>query len=117
MKVIIAGSRSISDPKLIEEAIKQSGFDITEVVCGMARGVDILGKVWADRNSIPVSNFEPDWDYHGLKAGFIRNQEMADYADGLIAVWDGISRGTKDMIDRATKKGLKVFIHFTNDQE
>ena len=41
----------------------------------------------------------------------IRNQVMADHADALIAVWDGASKGTADMIDRAKKRGLKVFVY------
>ncbi len=51
------------------------------------------------------------WDTYGLKAGYIRNEEMADNADALIAIWDGKSRGTKHMIDIATRKGLRVYIH------
>ena len=47
MKVIIAGSRGVEDYALVEEAVKQSGFDITEVVSGTARGVDLLGEHWA----------------------------------------------------------------------
>lgn len=114
MKVIIAGSRSITCLGIVPRVVKESGFDVTEVVCGMARGVDTLGKLWAEFNHIPVAEFPADWDYHGKKAGFVRNSEMADYADALIAIWDGQSKGTAHMIDRALEKGLKIHIHNTS---
>ena len=47
MRVIIAGSRSCNDPFLVARAIAESGFQIEQVVCGMARGVDLLGRAWA----------------------------------------------------------------------
>ena len=110
MKTIIAGSRDIDDMKLLESAIAESKMDITIVVCGEARGVDWLGKEWAISHNIPVHSFPANWSLHGKSAGFIRNTEMAENADALIAVWDGESRGTKMMIDIAKKKGLKVFV-------
>lgn len=111
MKTIIAGSRTITDLRLVEAVIEQSGFEITEVVCGGAKGVDDLGRKWAGNgNRIPVKMFPADWITYGRSAGHIRNTQMADYADALIAVWDGSSRGTKHMINTAKKKGLKVFV-------
>lgn len=110
MKVIIAGSRSCTDYNFVEGAIHESGFSITEVVCGGAIGVDSVGRKWARYYRIPVKMFLPDWRTHGKKAGIIRNIEMADYAEALIAVWDGESRGTKHMIDAAGKKGIPVYI-------
>lgn len=98
MKVIIAGSRDITDPTLIDEAVLASGFAITEVVCGMARGVDILGLDWANRNLKKVTKFEARWQQYGAAAGHFRNREMGMYANALIAVWDGRSKGTADMI-------------------
>lgn len=111
MKVIIAGSRHLTFPTLVDEAIKCSLFDITEVVSGGARGVDALGELWAARNGIPVRLFPADWDKHGKAAGPIRNREMAAYADALIAIWDGKSLGTKNMIDEARKRGLRIHVH------
>lgn len=118
MKTIIAGSRSITDPQVIVEAIKASGFDITEVVCGGARGVNTLGREWAVEDEgkiIPVKMFLAEWDVFGKSAGYRRNAEMAAYADALIAVWDGESKGTHHMINLALKAGLKVYIHKTGE--
>jgi YspA, cpYpsA-related SLOG family len=98
MKVIIAGSRDIRDPKLVDEAVKLSGFDITTVVSGGAEGVDKMGEAWARRNSKPVHRWPANWKQFGLKAGFLRNIDMAHDADALIAIWNGESRGTKHII-------------------
>ena len=109
MKVIIAGSRTITDMAILVQAISDSGFAITEVVSGGASGVDTLGEQWADENGVGVRLFRADWDRHGKAAGPIRNCQMAGYADALITLWDGKSRGTQDMIYQARLKGLKVF--------
>lgn len=110
MKVIIAGSRGIAEYPLVERAVRESGFQVTEVFSGGARGVDCLGEEWARRNGIPVRRFPADWERDGKRAGFLRNEQMADCAEALIAVWDGRSPGTKHMIEIAKKRGLKMFI-------
>ena len=111
MKTIIAGSRSIVDFAIVEQAIKDSGFDITEVVCGGANGVDSLGKLWATQHNIPVKMFMAAWDTYGSSAGYKRNVQMSGYAEALIAVWDKTrSKGTGHMIDIANRNGLKVFV-------
>ena len=112
MKTIIAGSRMITDPFLLEEAIGLSGFKITEVVSGTCRGVDKMGEDWAKRNDIPIKQFPPVWGMFGRSAGPLRNATMANYADALIALWDNKSRGTKNMIDVANKLGLRVSIYY-----
>lgn len=111
MKTIIAGSRSVLEYQKIEKAISESQFFITEVVSGGAKGVDQLGEKYAQRHQIPIKKFLPDWNKFGRRAGPLRNTQMGDYAQALIAIWDGHSRGTKNMIEYATKKGLKVFIY------
>lgn len=111
MKVIIAGSRTIIEPLKLQGAIQKSEFDITEVVSGAARGADALGELYAIEHKIPLKRFPANWAKHGKSAGYQRNALMADYADGLIALWDGKSRGTKHMIDLAKKSGLEVFVH------
>ena len=112
MKTIIAGSRTITNYDTVLEAILASGFKVTEVVSGGASGVDSLGELYAfEMDSVKLKRFPANWSLYGKKAGPIRNQEMADYAEALIAVWDGESTGTKDMIERAQEKGLQVYVH------
>ncbi len=108
MRVIIAGSRSLNELGMVYGAVGASGWreDVTEVVCGCAPGVDSLGNTWALERGIPSSKHFPASDY---PSPLERNQAMADYADALIAVWDGESRGTKDMVARMLKAEKPVF--------
>lgn len=116
MRTIIAGSRNIVNPSIVQSAILESGIEITAVVCGEARGVDTLGKAWSITNNIPVHSFPAQWSVYGKRAGYIRNAQMADNADALIAVWDGKSNGTRSMIQLAQSKGLKVYIHMVDKE-
>lgn len=112
MKVIIAGGRDIHDYNLVLAALEASGIhSITEVVSGMAPGVDTLAVRYAQENNLPLAEFHADWRKHGKAAGPIRNRQMAEYGEALVAVWDGESRGTKNMIEEATKRGLRVYVH------
>jgi hypothetical protein len=110
MKVIIAGSRTIKDRWTIYEAIHTAAFPIHEVVCGGARGVDTVGRHWGKIHGIPVCEFPADWERYGRGAGAIRNTEMGDYADALIAVWDGKSPGTNHMVTYMRKIGKPVYV-------
>ena len=113
MKTIIAGGRDITDYQLVLDAIKESQFAISTVVCGGAKGVDSLGERYATEMNLQLNMFIPDWDTHGRAAGPIRNRKMAENAEALIAVWDGKSRGTKNMIETARKLGLLVYVKLT----
>ena len=110
MKTIIAGSRSFNDYELMCSLMDQVDFWITEVISGGARGADKLGERWAVDNGIPYELFLADWDGYGKSAGMIRNKQMANNADALVAFWDGESKGTANMINVAKKRGLKVVI-------
>lgn len=119
MKVIIAGSRSIRSYNIVKEIIRSSGFHITEVVSGMAKGIDRLGVRYAIENSIPIKLFpisKEDWKNKGKAAGPFRNRLMGDYAEALIAIWDGHSSGTKDMIEYARGKGLQFFVKIISER-
>lgn len=115
LKTIIAGSRDLEAYKdhypvwLVADACIKSGFTITEVVCGGARGIDLAGKTWADSMGVPVKFFIPDWNLLGKRAGFVRNSQMADYANALILVWNGTSRGSAHMLQEAKRRHLKIY--------
>jgi len=109
MKTIIAGSRGITRLQVLEDVMAEVDWEITEVVSGGARGADRLGEQWARKNGIPIKQFIPDWST-GRSAGHVRNRKMGDYADALVALWDGESRGTKGMIEYAIKKDLKILV-------
>jgi threonine/homoserine efflux transporter RhtA len=109
-KVIIAGSRDITSMQCVNDAVAESGFDITTVVSGGAQGVDSLAIWYAVGNSIEYVVYPALWERFGSKAGRLRNTLMAENADALIAVWDGSSPGTKHMISEARRLGLKVHV-------
>jgi hypothetical protein len=115
MKTIVAGSRGVSSYRIVAWAIESSGFDITEVISGGARGVDQLGEEWARKHKVPVSVFAADWRAQGKSAGVIRNLRMAECADALVAVWDDVSRGTKHMIETAIRMQLRVYVAHVDD--
>ncbi|AUO79153.1 hypothetical protein [Salinibacter phage M8CRM-1] len=117
MKVIVAGSRSITSQDMVDRAIEESGFSVSVLVSGGARGVDRMGEKWAESQPIPYLVYPADWGEHGKSAGYIRNAEMAEWADALVAVWDGKSRGTKHMIETAHKSDMPIFVWFSDGRD
>lgn len=139
MRVIVAGSRTISNYPAVQHAIEHSFPDlslITEIVSGnngylkkgVLFGVDRLGEKWAEAHNIPIKRFPADWNFYGAQAGPLRNKQMARYAMGcmdhsketedyalplqqgaLVLVWDGASSGSGHMLRTAKRAGLKVF--------
>lgn len=114
MKVIIAGSRNFNDYKLLYHICNKELTTQDEIVSGTAKGADRLGELYAKEIGLTISQFPADWDLWGKSAGYKRNVEMAKYADGLIAFWDGKSKGTKHMIDIAKQHKLKVKVIMFN---
>lgn len=111
MRTIIAGGRNVTDPKLLQSALAECGWKPTVVICGVANGADTLGAHHAISENIPLEFYPADWDKYGRAAGHIRNAQMADVAEALIALWDGVSKGTANMITIARKRKLKVYVH------
>ena len=108
-RVVVAGSRHITDYSVVEAAILESGFQIDEIVNGCARGPDFFGGLFAKKNGIPTKEFPANWALYQLSAGHIRNEQMAKYATHLILVWDGKSRGSRSMLSLARQYGLTIF--------
>lgn len=111
MRVIVAGTRTMKYQKVIDDAISNSAFEITEVVSGNCVGVDRLGEEWAKKNNVPVKLF-PYQRQFGMAGGPVRNTAMAKYAQALIAFWDGKSKGTKDMILKAIQYKIPMEVHY-----
>ena len=127
MKIIVAGGRDFAYRTLEDGTQDMSwhhhcvgimwgalNIHITasdRIVHGGAKGADRLAAIYAREYFYKSEAFPADWDTHGKAAGPIRNQEMAEYADVLVAVWDGKSRGTKNMIETALKEGLEVHVY------
>lgn len=110
MKTIVAGSRGWDNSSYIFDILDLHN-EITEIVCGESQGPDSYGRIWGENRSIPISSFPAKWDKYGKSAGILRNIDMGDHADQLIAFWNGKSRGTKHMIDYMNKLNKKVTIY------
>ena len=116
VKVIVAGSRDYTDFDKVEYELmmyfKAKGLHRSdvEIVSGTARGADQLGEQFALKYGLKLTKFPADWDKYGKSAGYIRNVEMAKYADVLFAFWDGKSKGTGHMIKIATSADIEVHV-------
>lgn len=111
MKTIIAGSRGFTDYQLLVETMRELDWNVSEIVSGGARGADTLGEKYASTHHIPLVVFPAAWESWGKSAGYVRNQQMADYVGSggaLVAFWDNKSNGTRHIIACAEKAGLKV---------
>ena len=81
----------------------------TTIVCGMAKGIDSSGRAWAKFMLLPWQEFPANWSMYGKGAGHIRNKAMADYADALLLIWDGTSKGSANMKKTMEKLGKPVY--------
>jgi hypothetical protein len=113
MKVLVCGGREYDDWSSVKEVLDDyhSRYGITLVIQGGARGADFLGRVWAVEHDIEFKEFPADWKTNGRRAGPIRNALMLNEGNPDLVVAFSGGRGTKDMLDKATNKGVKVYIH------
>ena len=110
MKLLIAGSRTINDYHILDEAMKIINVKSSLIISGEAKGVDTLAKKYALNNKINYKGFPVKWSEYGKAAGHIRNSEMIEEADAVLVIWDGKSRGTQDTIKKAKKKNIPLTI-------
>jgi hypothetical protein len=108
MKVAVIGSRTFDNYEEVKRTL--SAIDITLLVSGGAKGADTLGEQYAKENNIPTKIFLPDWEKHGKAAGFIRNTDIINEAELVVAFWDNYSKGTLDALTKAEKLNKKIII-------
>lgn len=114
MKLLIAGSRSLkfSCPELLLSSLIPTitgGITPLEIVSGGCNtGPDKWTKEYCKEFRENYKEFEADWDTYGRADGPIRNRQMAEYADKLLLIWDGESRGSKNMKSEMLKQGKEV---------
>ena len=113
MRIVVSGSRTITDVKTVESILQPYISTKDEIVVGDARGVDAIAADLAYRYFNTVEVFKPDWNKWGKAAGPKRNEQMLNTdPDMLVVIWDGKSRGTKHTIDTALKRGIETHVHF-----
>ena len=112
MRLIIAGSRHFPQEladRLVFAAMNRIGTNPAVVISGTATGIDQAGERWAEGRGIAVERYPADWNAHGRAAGPIRNRQMAEAANAALVIWDGSSRGSKNMLATAKELGLAVY--------
>ena len=106
MKVAIIGSRNLR----VDNLEKYLPEGVTEIVSGGARGIDTCAREYARRNGLKLTEFLPEYDKYGRSAPLKRNLLIIDYADEVLAFWDGQSHGTKYVIENCKKANKKVTV-------
>ncbi len=104
MKVAIIGSRNLT----VDNFDEYVPLQVTEIVSGGARGIDLCAREYAMNRGIPLKEFFPDYQTYGRKAPLLRNLQIIEYADLILAFWDGKSHGTRFVIEQAQKQGKKI---------
>jgi hypothetical protein len=117
MRVIIGGSRSISDPEALEAAVSIAGFEISSVITGNSSGADALAGHWARERGLPLEVVAVEWSRYGGRAERIRNELALSMADASIMLWDGFSRGTAVFIEMASMRNLDLVVYECNPQQ
>lgn len=111
MKVAIIGSRKASVSLAeIDRAFAVEHVSPTSIISGGAQGVDRCAEAYALAKEMPCEVVLPDYKAHGNAAPHIRNRRIVDEADIVLAVWDGVSHGTKNVMEDAKKKGKPVIV-------
>lgn len=110
-KVIIAGGRDFKDWSLFMDSVLPLLYsNDVQIFCGGATGADHLGEVFATEKGLSIKYFRPEWKKHGKAAGPIRNADMAKEADVLILFWDGVSKGSRSMLEQAVRNKVETHI-------
>ena len=106
MRLAVIGSRRL----YVRDLGPYLPDNVTEIVSGGAKGIDGCAGEYARRNVIPLTEFLPDYRRYGKGAPFKRDLQIIDYADELLAFWDGHSRGTDFVIRQARLKKKKITV-------
>jgi len=114
VRMLICGSRDFTDGALFHSVmtnLPERFRDVSAVIEGGAKGADRMGREWAELMAVPVETYEADWQTHGKRAGYLRNVEMlAAEPDVVLAFFSKPdSRGTRMMVDLATKDGVETY--------
>ena len=104
--VAIIGSRTFKDYDFMNDRLKR--MNIKTIVSGGAKGADSLARTYALKNSIPLIECKPNYKKNGRGAPQVRNKEIVDVAEGVIAFWYGESSGTKHTLEWAERRGKRV---------
>lgn len=106
MKIAVIGSRNLT----VKDLKQYLPENVTEIVSGGAAGIDSCAREYARANGMKLTEFFPNYEKYGRRAPIMRNDLIIDYADMVLAFWDGSSRGTKYVIESCKKKNKKITV-------
>ncbi len=108
MKTAIVGSRTLHIDNF--ESYLPEGT--TEIISGGAKGIDTCAKLYCDKTGLTISEILPEYEKYGRGAPIVRNRKIINDADFVLIFWDGVSKGTKFIIDGCRKNGKshKIYI-------
>lgn len=113
MKLAIVGSRSFQDSTLLEQILSEDPFksmDITTIISGAAAGADTVARSYAKKKKLMLIEFPADWLNKGHYAGYLRNMDIIESADAVLAFYDGVSKGTRHSIDIAQQYKKPLYV-------
>jgi predicted Rossmann fold nucleotide-binding protein DprA/Smf involved in DNA uptake len=123
MKLAVVGSRTFNDYNYLHKKLTGLLWDLVEphtgelppstfsFVSGGARGADSIAEQWARAWGYEITVFPAEWDKYGKSAGYRRNKDIVNYADIIVAFWDGKSKGTQHSINLAKEQNKPVFVY------
>ncbi len=106
MKIVIIGSRGLH----VNDFENYLPENVTEIVSGGAKGIDTDAQEYAQSHNIKMTVFLPQYDRYGRGAPIVRNKQIVDYADEVVAFWDGKSKGTLSVIGYCKKQGKNITV-------
>lgn len=107
MKVAVIGSRNLT----VEDLEKYLPEETTEIVSGGAKGIDTCAKEYANAKGLKLTEFLPEYKKYGRGAPLKRNLQIIDYADEVLAFWDGQSTGTRFVIEHCKEQNKPVCVY------
>jgi hypothetical protein len=112
MNVVVAGSRDFNDYPMLKRFMDYITRDLSDIkiVSGKARGADTLGEFYAKEKGYEVLEHPAQWDKFGKIAGYIRNEDMCLVSDIIVCFWDGVSKGTRNMINLGKRHNKKTYV-------
>lgn len=112
MRLAIIGARLFDDYELLKREVvsRFKVSEITQIVSGGAKGADTLAERFGLEYGIDMKIFPARWDKYGKQAGYMRNTQIAEYADCAIAFPIGASKGTYDTIRKMEEFGKPVTV-------
>lgn len=110
LTIAVVGSRSFNDYSKVKSILDKFLKHGIKLVSGGAAGADTLAERYAKENDLEITVLKPEWNKYGKRAGFMRNEDIIDACDIVVAFWDGKSPGTKNSVDVAYSKQKKVFL-------